>query len=412
MHGDGIRPASTSAEVEQARLLDLTRSLRRAGHVATGIDRVELAYLDRFISDTVPAYGLMRSAFGYLLMDADGMRAFRDRMAGTTNWGAPDVLSRLLRGRDQALINAEADARRLAIARCVPARLRQMLARHLSGGFDYFNVGHSNLTERVLRSVSYAQGQKHVLIHDVIPLEHPDFQRPGTVRPFREIVQRVARFADRVIYNSYDTRRRAEGQMREWGRVPPSIVAHLGTIRPRPDPSDLPLGVPPAEPYFVTVGTIEPRKNHAFLLDLWERMGQDAPPLFICGSRGWNNDRVFARLDALPTGSAITELQGLSDGALASLIQRSAGMLFPSFAEGYGLPPIEALMLGTRVLCNDLPVLQEVLDDFATFAPVSDTEIWLKTIKNWKNKASGAASTNGFEGPTWSDHFNTVLRLI
>jgi len=180
---------------------------------------------------------------------------------------------------------------------------------------------------------------------------------------------------------------------------------------PTPDPSGLPQGLPPEQPYFVTVGTIEPRKNHAFLLDLWEQMGSDAPPLLICGSRGWNNDAVFARLDALPPDSPVTELPGLSDAALAALIQQSAGMLFPSFAEGYGLPPIEALMLGSRVLCNDLAVLHEVLDTYATFAPVSDTENWLKTMNSWKNSPSEAVSGAGFEGPEWSDHFKTVLRL-
>ena len=395
----------------QARLLDLTRSLRRAGRVPTGVDRVEQAYLNRFIEDDVPAYALMRTAFGYVMLDVGGMRAFHDRVVGAKNWGHPDLLSRLPRGRDQALMQAETDVRRLAVGRCVPARLRQMLTRLLSDGFDYFNVGHSNLTERVLRSVSYAKGRTHVLIHDVIPLEHPNFQRSGTVRPFREKLQRVARLADRVIYNSDDTRRRAEAQMQSWGRVPPSIVAHLGTIMPTPDPSGLPQGLPPEQPYFVTVGTIEPRKNHAFLLDLWEQMGSDAPPLLICGSRGWNNDAVFARLDALPPDSPVTELPGLSDAALAALIQQSAGMLFPSFAEGYGLPPIEALMLGSRVLCNDLAVLHEVLDTYATFAPVSDTENWLKTMNSWKNSPSEAVSGAGFEGPEWSDHFKTVLRL-
>lgn len=411
MHGDGTRAAITTADMGQARLLDLTRSLRRAGRVATGVDRVERAYLDRFIKDDVPAFGLMRTAFGYVLLDKSGMRAFQDRLDARAAWGNADLLSRLPRRRNAVLKRAETDARQLCVARCLPSRLRHMLARQLPEGFDYFNVGHSSLTDRVLRSVQYASGKVHVMIHDVIPLEFPQFQRPDTVHPFRNKLRRVGQIADRVIYNSADTQKRAEQRMQAWGRVPPSIVSHLGTITPKPDADALPVGLPPDRPYFVTVGTIEPRKNHAFLLDLWAEMGAAAPPLLICGSRGWNNDAVFARLDALPDDSAVKEVANLSDGALFALMSGSAGTLFPTLAEGFGLPPIEALTVGSRVLCNDLPVLREILGQSATFAPVSEREIWLHTIKSWESSPSEAHSRYRFDGPTWDAHFKVVLRL-
>lgn len=395
----------------QARLLDLTRSLRRAGRVATGVDRVERAYLDQFIQDEAPSFALVRTAFGYVLLDKSGMAAFRDRLNGSATWGDPDLLSRLPRNRDKSLKRAESDIRQLSIARCLPSRLRQMLMRQLPDGFDYFNVGHSNLNDRVLRSVQYAAGKIHVLIHDVIPLEFPEFQRPWTVHPFKEKLRRVGQIADRVIYNSADTQTRVEDRLRAWGRVPPSIVSHLGTIEPVPDEQAVPEGLPTNRPYFVTIGTIEPRKNHAFLLDLWDEMGSDAPPLLICGSRGWNNDAVFARLDAMPDDSPVQELSNLSDGALLALMAGSAGTLFPTLAEGFGLPPIEALAVGSRVLCNDLPVLREILGQSAVFVPVFERENWLHTIKSWEGSPLAPHARVRFEAPTWDAHFKTVLRL-
>lgn len=394
-----------------ARLLDLTRSLRRAGRMPTGVDRVEHAYLDQFICDDVPAFGLIRTAFGYVLLNRDGMIAFRDRLNGNLKWGRADVLSRLPRRREQALTQAETDVRRHAMARCLPPRLGRMLQQHLPSGFAYYNVGHSNLTDRVFQNVRSASGSIEVMIHDVIPLEYPQYQRPGTIAPFRAKLERVRRHADRVIYNSEDTRQRTETVMQEWGPPPRGIVSHLGTISTVPQLSELPAGLPPQESYFITTGTIEPRKNHQFLLDLWGRMGADAPVLLICGSRGWNNDAVFAQLDQLSPEGRIREIANLNDGAMSALVERSAGMLFPSHAEGFGLPPIEALQLGTRVLCNDLTVLHEIIGDNATFAPVSNPELWLKTIQSWKEMPPPADKEAIFVGPSWTNHFKTVLRL-
>ncbi|MDF3353499.1 glycosyltransferase family 4 protein [Sulfitobacter sp. KE34] len=391
-----------------ARLLDLTRSLRRVGRGATGVDRVELAYLSHLLTEDAPLFGVARTALGYALLDRDGMRGFQDRLAGRVPWGRADLLSCLLRGRTVALSRAESDLRRLAVARCVPARLPAMLARHLPPGFAYLNVGHSNLTDRVLGAVKQARGRSAVLIHDVIPLEYPAYQRPGTVAPFRAKIDRVSAQADLVIYNSQDTRQRSEAQMR--GRIPLAVVAHLGVDLPAPDAGELPAGLPPERPYFVIVGTIEPRKNHGFLLDLWQKMGPDAPLLLICGARGWNNSAVFDRLDRLPENGPVQELANLSDKGLAALVQGAAGMLFPSHAEGFGLPPAEALSLGTRVLCNDLPVLHEVLGDKAVYAPLSEPYSWIRTIEEWAASVPDPRPATTFIAPTWAEHFKTVLK--
>ncbi|WP_339768744.1 glycosyltransferase family 1 protein [uncultured Pseudosulfitobacter sp.] len=394
-----------------ARLLDLTRLVRRAGRVLTGVDRVEMAYLRRLVADDVPAFGLVRTSLGYVLFDRAGMGALAQRLDGSVSWSTPDLRSRLARGQTAVQRAAQTDVRKLAIARTLPRGLGAMLRRHLPQGTTYLNTGHSNLTDRVLQAAQGLGGRIGVFVHDVIPLEYPQFQRPETVEPFRAKMRRVQACADVIICNSADTLDRAGRLMAQWGPVPEGIVAHLGTDLSIPQPDLLPDDLPPAGPYFVSVGTIEPRKNHALLLDVWDAMGAEAPTLVICGARGWNNAAVFARLDSR-TDTRVIERAGLSDGAVAALLAGSCGLLFPSFAEGYGLPPVEAAALGVPVVANDLPVIREILGNIPVYVPADDRYLWEKTIKDMAEAGSQGREKSQFQAPGWSQHFNTVLRSL
>jgi len=393
-----------------ARLLDVTRLLRRAGRVWTGVDRVELAYLDALVAEDVPVFGLARTPLGYVLLDRRGLVGFRARLDGTLPPSAPDLLSRLQRGIRDSARRALTDLRKLSVARCLPRGLPAMLVKHLPAGTAYLNTGHSNLSARVLRAVrSLPDARIAVLVHDVIPLEYPHFQRAGTVEVFAQKMQRVRQFADLLIYNSADTQTRTERAMAEWGSVPQGVVAHLGTVPPAPALQEIPENLRPKEPYFVTVGTIEPRKNHALLLDVWDRMGPDAPELFICGGRGWNNEAVFERLDALGDDARVKEVSGLSDGALAALVQGAQGLLFPSHAEGFGLPAVEALLLGTPVLCSNIATFREILANYAVYIDDSDREMWEATVMGWSKQSRNMLRVEGFDAPEWVEHFKTVL---
>ena len=394
-----------------ARLLDLTRLVRRAGRVLTGVDRVEMAYLRRLVADDVPAFGLVRTSLGYVLFDRAGMGALAQRLDGSVSWSTPDLRSRLARGQTAVQRAAQTDVRKLDIARTLPRGLGAMLRRHLPQGTTYLNTGHSNLTDRVLQAAQGLGGRIGVFVHDVIPLEYPQFQRPETVEPFRAKMRRVQACADVIICNSADTLDRAGRLMAQWGPVPEGIVAHLGTDLSIPQPDLLPDDLPPAGPYFVSVGTIEPRKNHALLLDVWDAMGAEAPTLVICGARGWNNAAVFARLDSR-TDTRVIERAGLSDGAVAALLAGSCGLLFPSFAEGYGLPPVEAAALGVPVVANDLPVIREILGNIPVYVPADDRYLWEKTIKDMAEAGSQGREKSQFQAPGWSQHFNTVLRSL
>lgn len=417
MHGNGTRPGITPNNPPPARLLDLSRLTSRAGRVATGVDRVEYAYLDALLQRRdAPLFGVVRTGLGFVLLDARALSHLAQRWGGVAEWGPADLLSRLARRKADMVRRAESDVRRMALARCRPAGLQKMLTRHLPKGASYINTGHSNLTARMMRAVKDGpRGRVAVLVHDMIPLDHPQFQRAGMPDLFGARMRRVSALADLVICNSDHTQKRVAHYMEGWGRIPPSAVAHLGVTLP----NALPVRDPGPNPYFVAVGTLEPRKNHTLLLDIWDDMardlGPDCPRLILCGARGWRNEEVFARLDAMPPNGPVQEWPDLSDGQLRSLVAGASASLFPSLAEGFGLPPVEAAALGVPVVCTPLEVLREVLGDIPIYLPESDRYQWRSTIESLAR--AKRADPNGrraadFAPPSWQDHFNTVLSLV
>ncbi|RUS60112.1 glycosyltransferase family 1 protein [Pseudorhodobacter sp. E13] len=407
-----------------ARLLDLTRLMSRLGKgQPTGVDRVEAAYLAELLVRPDIVFGLIRSKAGYLLLDRAGMARFQTMVETQAPLPAPDMLSRLLRRGDPPLAAAETAARGLATARCLPIRLPALLRRHLPAGFTYLNTGHAHLGARSLAANrAGGAGKCVVLIHDTIPLDHPEYSRPDRIENFRAKLAATAAGADLVIHSAQCTRQQTEAHFARFGRVPPGLTAPLGLAPPPP------VGAPDrSTPYFVTLGTIEPRKNHAFLLDLWDQLyrtlpASDMPHLLIIGRRGWSNAPVFARLDNLgPLRDFVFELADMPDAEVTTLLAHARALLFPSFVEGYGLPPLEAAQLGTAVIVPPLPIYRETMGNYPVYAALKDSYSWLETIIRLKDgttaqEQSGTGHADMVKqaatAPRWSDHFNLVLNSV
>lgn len=368
----------------------------------TGIDRVEHAYLGRLLSNDTPLFGLVRSAIGFLLLDRVGLNALYH---GTVDQSRSDLISRIMWRKDPFRARTETGLRRLAVARIPRPLLAKVLQRRLPAGSSYLNVGHANLDSRTLKQIHRAGLRIAVMLHDTIPLDYPEFARPDTVAPFHRKVTAVAHHADLVIHTSHDARTKTEAHLRQIGRIPPGIVANLGITLTAPG------GLPfvPAPPYFVILGTIEPRKNHALLLKIWRDL-PDPPPLYIVGSRGWSNAAVTSQLDALPAHSPVHELSGLPDAAVAQLLQGARALLFPSFAEGYGLPALEAIALGTPVIASNLAVFHELLGEFAVYLNPADSYSWMETISQMARTEKTGQNRKIL--PSWAEHFRLVLSKV
>lgn len=395
-------------------LLDVTRLASRLGRGAlTGIDRVERAYLRHLLNPQFTAFGLLRTPAGVMLLDRRGL-------ADLEGWadGAPlphqcDLLARTTRRKTPILGAIETHLRRGALARTPLAFAPRALGARLPAGTRYLNSGHANLSGPMLRALKAVPGMKiGVLVHDTIPLDHPALVRPHGIGPFRQRLQAVADHADLVIHAAQATRAQTETHLARMGRVPPGIVAPLGIDRPPPDPAALPPGLDLAQPFFLALGTIEPRKNHALLLDVWDRLAQAGGPLpllLILGNRGWADAATLARLDRGQSGVRV--VQGLTDGAVTALMQDARALLFPTLAEGYGLPALEAAAAGLPVIATDLPVFREMLTDYPVYLAPHDIYSWQETVLAF-TKGSGAGRKDRQTVPAWPDHMGAVMQAL
>lgn len=419
--------ADTTAEdvVKQSRangwLLDVSRLVSRIGTgPLTGIDRIELAWLDHLLTGQRGVRLLCRTDRGQLLLPGSAGALIRNWARGEMedlSATRPGLMDRP-RGPTLPRHRAHAVLRRKALARSLHSGgpfgiLRRRLRRDFPAGAAYLNLGHANLNPRLLFSLGAASARV-AMIHDTIPLDHPDLCREGQEAAHRRRLIAALRHADLLLTVSDHVRQGILDWSRRLGLDPPPtvLVAPPGIAPTAPDPASLPPALRD-RPYFVAIGTIEPRKNHALLLDAWRIMqADDHPPPFLCiaGRRGWRNEQVFGRLDALPSDAPVIELNDLSDAAVSALMDGAHALLMPSRAEGFGLPPAEAAALGTPVISAPLPAVQEILGDQLHILPADDPAAWAAAIREYARAPRRKVALP--ELPDWETHFRMVEEKI
>jgi glycosyltransferase involved in cell wall biosynthesis len=431
----------TAAPARRKVVYDVTRLVTRAlERTPNGIDRVDFALARHFLASEDDGDGnvaLACAALGPRLARAGD--AFRTLVDIETYWnefidpGADPVLAALLRAFDAPPAVGGAPRVRRAGGGAVAENWRAMrrwafrLGRGTAAapqGAVYVNASQFPLDKDWhIRWLERRPDVKPVFfVHDLLPLEAPEFFRPAEQGKHLAAMANITRLAAGVIVGSQAVARRVRAFAAEAGRADlPICLAGLPVASVFADG-------PPADPrlagrdYFVVCGTIEPRKNHMMLLAVWrelaERLGPATPKLVLVGKRGWHNENV---LDLLERCTAlrphVIEASGLSTPALRSLLAGARAALAPSFGEGFGLPVAEAAACGVPVIASDIETFREIAADTLDYVDPLDGLGWREAILAYRElesrrRAEAVKRLAGFPRREAAGFFQTVDDFI
>lgn len=222
----------------------------------------------------------------------------------------------------------------------------------------------------------WARGALVVTVHDLSFRQVSWTVQDETRQALAARLDRTLARASLVLTDSVTVQREmiADGmRTADASRVIPLGPGHLSAATEAALPAEVP------DRFALHVGTFEPRKNLAMLLTAWEQLHSSAGvtlPLVLCGAVGWKNDDLRPILSRGEHSGWLINLGYASDAVLAGLYRRAVLVCCPSLYEGFGLPVLEAMGLGTPVLASDIPVHREVAGDAAVLLPADDPARW------------------------------------
>jgi glycosyltransferase involved in cell wall biosynthesis len=311
-----------------------------------------------------------------------------------------------------------------SILRSAGLLLCQNRLRQIPEGAIYLNVAQYALEVPIyFRWLAQRRDlHKVFFIHDLLPLDRPEFWPPGHQQRFDRRIKCATDRATAFITASNSVRDRLRTEMSRRGRpnvpilacsLPPANGVLEGRVHVDPQLSDV--------PYFVVIGTLEPRKNHMLLLHVWRELKTSravAPKLVVVGKRGWASEEIVGAVErSKDLCDCVIEISDLASSSLRSLVANSKGVLFPSFAEGFGLPIVEALSMGVPVVASDAAESREASQGCANFQKSCDGHGWLNAIRELAraNSTFGAdmrAAAKSYAPTTHEKYFGQIDQFL
>ena len=265
-------------------------------------------------------------------------------------------------------------------------RMQVWLGQLLRRGMDHLLPGAElyHATEHLL--LSLRDTPTVLTVHDLIYRLYPRYHKAQNYLYLNVAMPLFCRRADAIVAVSQRTKQ----DLVRCYRLPPdkvTVIYEAAAPRFTPQPevrvaeARARYGLPAR--YLITVCAIEPRKNHAGFLRAFEALCRDDPDLYwtIVGGKGWLYEGFFAALERSPARERVLLPGYVEDEDLAAVYAGALAFVFPSFGEGFGLPPLEAMGCGVPVVSSDAFSLPEVGGDAARYFDPHDTEQMIQVTR-------------------------------
>jgi alpha-1,3-rhamnosyl/mannosyltransferase len=223
-------------------------------------------------------------------------------------------------------------------------------------------------------------------VHDLSVLLHPQWHPAHRVAHYEKHFAAGLARCEHVLTVSEFTRQEVIGTL----GLPPDRVSHTyNGIRPNLVPmpaaqvevSRRALGLPPR--FLLFLGTLEPRKNARMLLEVYCTLPEPLRrryPLVLAGGGGWNAAETHAYIDQEARHKGVLRLGYVADEHLPTLYNAARVLLFPSFYEGFGLPPVEMMACGGAVIASTAGAVVEVVGRKAHLIDPDDRDGWRQAL--------------------------------
>ncbi|SDN71641.1 alpha-1,2-rhamnosyltransferase [Pseudomonas arsenicoxydans] len=245
------------------------------------------------------------------------------------------------------------------------------------------------------------------VIYDLIPLTHPQFYDTRLVQVFTEWFNWITQTADGYVAISATVRDQVHEEVQR--RLGPAKTDrlwfdyfHLGSeldlreataeVEPR-----LARLFKTQEPVFLMVSTIEPRKNHDYLLDAFERAWASGSSARLCiaGRIGWKCDALLARVrNHAELNKRLFMFNDLSDTSLEHAYSHASALVFPSWVEGFGLPLVEAMQRGLPAMGSDIPIFREIGGEFMAYFDLAEPQSLADLVTGFERTGQFPATRN------------------
>ena len=267
-----------------------------------------------------------------------------------------------------------------------------------------------------------------VVQYDFIPHTHPEFVTNRLAATYRGWMKNTLTRADFVAAISEAVADEARNELQRMGRDPDRAAPlvhsfRLGAdVKPPAKAGEVRrelrdyLAASSVQPY-LTVGTIEPRKNQTILPAVFEEVWKQVPDarLLVAGFVGWKGHELIRRLQSHPRyGTHLMHFGDLTDTELLHAYGHARALIFPSRAEGYGLPIVESLSHGMRVFASDIPAHREVGGPWCVYFAPGDVAGLSGHIVRWERDGVFPAEqpTGSFASPTWQQATEQLMQII